>query len=137
MTKLSKHFSQSEFECRCSCKTEVIVSNKLLKLLEKMRLSVGGPLEITSGARCERHNSMVGGAKSSWHIPRDHVLYAADVAYWDGSIIGKASIMELYVLADKYRATGLGLYPRWVHVDKRPAQRARWVDEDWRWTNAT
>ena len=137
MTNLSKHFSQSEFECRCVCKCEVIVSSDLITLLEGIRVSLGVPVRVTSGARCETHNAKVGGAKRSWHIPRNHTLYAADITYWNKGEIDKMGILKLYALADKHHASGLGLYPSWIHVDQRPTKRARWIDKNWHWTDGS
>ena len=137
MTKLSKHFSQSEFECRCGCGCEVVVSSDLLELLEEIRVSVRAPLRITSGARCKKHNASVGGAKESWHVPRDNTLYAADVTYWHSRSIDTLGIFQLYALADVGHASGLGIYPGWIHVDQRPTKRARWIDKNWHWVDGS
>jgi len=142
MGKLSKHFSQSEFECKCRCSCEVVVSSDLLELLEGMRVSLGEGILVTSGARCRKHNTAVGGSPNSWHIPRNHTLYAADITFWDSGRRGKMDMLELYVLADRWHASGLGLYSGRIHVDQRPAKtlhpkRARWVDTSWKWNNGS
>jgi len=142
MGKLSKHFSQSEFECKCRCSCEVVVSSDLLELLEGMRVSLGEGILVTSGARCRKHNTAVGGSSNSWHIPRNHTLYASDITFWNPGRRGKMDMLELYVLADRWHAAGLGLYNGRIHVDQRPSKtlhpkRARWIDTSWKWDNGS
>jgi len=62
--RLTEHFMLSEFQCPC-CKT-VKLEPELLEKLEKLRLQ-WGPLRLTSGYRCERHNAEVGGVRHSLH----------------------------------------------------------------------
>jgi hypothetical protein len=136
--KISKHFWQKEFDCKCGCKTDVIVHSSLLSLLEKIRVALDAPIRITSGGRCEEHNQKVGGSKKSWHIPRpgNGILYASDISYWrDNASISKMDTLKLYTLANVNHAQGLGLYPGRIHVDTRPTKaRALWIDNPtWRW----
>ena len=142
MAKLSKHFSQSEFECKCGCGCEVIVSHELLDLLKNMRYALGEGILVTSGARCKKHNDAVGGTLHSWHIPRNHNLYAADITFLNPDRRGPMDILELYVLADRWQAAGIGLYDGRIHVDQRPSKtlhpkRARWVHTSWKWDNGS
>jgi len=137
MAKISKHFSESEFACKCGCNTEVIVSKDLLDLLEGMRVSLGVAIRITSGARCKSHNIKVGGASRSWHVPRNHTLYASDITYWDSKKRDEMGILKLYVLADRLGASGIGLYKGRIHVDCRPEKRARWTDSSWSWSDGS
>ena len=62
--RLTEHFMLSEFQCPC-CKT-VKLEPELLEKLEKLRLQ-WGVLRLTSGYRCERHNTQVGGVIHSLH----------------------------------------------------------------------
>ena len=135
MAKVSKHFSESEFACKCGCGAEVVVSRELVDLLEGMRVCLGVPLLITSGARCKSHNLKVGGASKSWHVPRNHTLYASDITYWNPKKRDEMGILKLYVLADRLGATGLGLYKGRIHVDRRPSGRARWTHSSWKWSD--
>lgn len=141
MAKLSKHFSQSEFECKCGCGCEVIVSRDLLDLLEGMRVSLGEGILVTSGARCKSHNLKVGGSTNSWHVPRNHTLFASDITYWNSRKRDKMDILKLYVLADRFGATGLGLYEGRIHVDRRPSgqrpNNARWTHSGWDWPDGS
>jgi hypothetical protein len=137
MPRVSKHFAQSEFDCKCGCNSEVVVSRDLIDLLEGIRVSVGDAIKITSGARCENHNRSVGGASESWHLTRNHTLYASDITYWDPAKRTNADILRLYVTADRIGASGLGLYSGRIHVDKRLTKRARWSHSSWNWDDAT
>ncbi len=77
MGDLTEHFSRSEFACKCNCGADGI-SEELVSKLEMVRLMYGKPIHITSGVRCEKHNSSsaVQGLKSSTHLDG----YAADIA---------------------------------------------------------
>ena len=39
-----------------------------VRMLEMMRISLGEPMVINSGYRCEKHNKKVGGAPNSAHL---------------------------------------------------------------------
>lgn len=71
--RLSPHFKLKEFQCNC-CGT-VKIHPMLLEALERLRELWGNPIVITSGYRCEKHNTEVGGAKESRHMKG----FAADV----------------------------------------------------------
>jgi len=126
MGDLSDNFSASEF--RCSCCGKVEIRCKLVIALEDLRSSIGRPMRILSGYRCERHNREVGGASNSRHLISD----AADI--W---VVG-SSLWKLVRQAQCVKAFengGIGLYPpykdgdRWrgnfLHVDTR-GHSARW-----------
>ncbi len=61
-----KHFSKSEFECPCCSK--VLVSRKLVFMLDLARSLAGIPFNISSGYRCKKHNKQVGGVNNSAHV---------------------------------------------------------------------
>lgn len=63
-----EHFKKSEFRCKCGCGFDNISTN-LVSILEDIRAYFGGkPLIITSGCRCSKHNSNVGGVAGSRHV---------------------------------------------------------------------
>lgn len=77
----SAHFSFSEWACGCGgnkpgCRV-IMVHRPLLADLEVYRSTLGQPVTIASGYRCELHNAEVGGAKDSQHLYGG----AADVDY--------------------------------------------------------
>lgn len=66
MLRVSDHFMLREFQCRCCGR--VMLSARLVELLEALREAAGRPLVLTSGYRCEAHNARVGGAPRSRHM---------------------------------------------------------------------
>ena len=132
--RLSKNFLDHEFQCPCGC-PPAAMDPKQIDLLQKLRDTLGEGLRVTSGIRCVSHNAKVGGAKRSWHIPRDGICYASDITFLSGSKSPKR-ILKLYVLADRLHFKGLGLYRTWIHADSRGGRRARWIDHHWNWRNS-
>lgn len=60
-------FSRSEFACKCNCGADDI-SPLLVQKIQKARDFLQSPIVITSGVRCEFHNSGVGGSPESSHL---------------------------------------------------------------------
>lgn len=112
----SKYFKPKEFACKCGCRLSE-VSDLLVQELDELREHFGVPVYITSGRRCDAHNTRVGGAPKSQH--KDGT--AADVQ------VQGVSPAEVYrYLNQKYpKKYGIGLYKTFVHLDVRP-QKARW-----------
>lgn len=61
----TKHFKESELACNCCGETRPSVA--LMIVLEDVRVNLGVTI-ITSGYRCFKHNTNVGGAKGSRHL---------------------------------------------------------------------
>lgn len=114
--KISEHFSDTEFACKCCKKIKYDV--KLVAKLECLRSAIGNkPIFLTSGYRCEKHNKNVGGAKGSYHLQGK----AADIYV-------KGDMLELEKMADRiFNTGGVGIYKKqgFVHVDVRSGKR-RW-----------
>lgn len=108
--KISEFFSKNELACKCCGELHANVSHYLIPALERIRELAKKPIIVTSGYRCLRRNTAIGGAKRSTHMSG----LGADI---------KAKGMtaeELYKLIDsdpKLRMGGLKLYPSWVHFD--------------------
>ncbi len=121
MTKLSKHFDDSEFKCRCCEQLHpggIMPPPQLLEFLEDIREHFTGlPVHINSGYRCPKHNAAVGGASASRHMIGD----AADL--WIEGI----SPVAVYKYADTIVAHsgGVGEYATFTHIDVR-GHKARW-----------
>jgi uncharacterized protein YcbK (DUF882 family) len=64
--KLSPHFSTTELMCE-NCHT-LVIDLSLIDLMEKLRVSINLPINITSGYRCPSDNAKAGGAKASMHL---------------------------------------------------------------------
>ncbi len=114
--RLSEHFIETEFGCRCACNM-VRVNVKLLAMLEKLRHILGGaPITVTSGYRCPAHNQAVGGAVSSRHLLGN----AADIT------VANATPAQVADMAETLGFPGVGRYRNFTHVDVRPGGPARW-----------
>ena len=66
-----KYFKRDEFKCRCGgqhCNGfPAEPSEKLVKLADRVREHFGVPITVSSGVRCEKHNTKVGGVANSRH----------------------------------------------------------------------
>jgi uncharacterized protein YcbK (DUF882 family) len=66
-----KYFTRDEFKCKCGKHCNgfpVEPKEKLVKLLDGVREHFNAPIYISSGLRCEIHNSAVGGVSNSRHM---------------------------------------------------------------------
>lgn len=65
-----KYFSRNEFKCKCGkcCDGFPAEPNRLLiEQAEQVREHFGAPVYVSSGVRCSKHNSNVGGVEGSRH----------------------------------------------------------------------
>jgi uncharacterized protein YcbK (DUF882 family) len=125
MGDLSKDFSRSEFVCKGTdcCDGSAPVHPALVTGLQELRDKVGGPLAISSGFRCRRHNAAIGGAQDSQHT----LGMAADVRVPEGWTAERLAALAETVAV--FRDGGIGIYPTWVHVDVRTTGPARWRND--------
>lgn len=123
-THAALNFTWVEFGCRCGlCGTNFSPSVKrqlgrLAVALQALR-DKAGPIRITSGYRCPRHNTAVGGVKDSQHV----LGMAADIV---SRTLTPEKLAELAATIPALAQGGIGIYPSWVHVDVRTNGRARW-----------
>ncbi|MCP4573379.1 MAG: hypothetical protein GY838_13570 [bacterium] len=80
--QLSENFDAHEFRCRgtnhhaqCACHGAVNVRVPLLMVLQNFRSSMGQPVTVMSGFRCDEYNKRVGGHLGSFH----RIGMAADI----------------------------------------------------------
>lgn len=135
MVWTSRHFKQSEFACRC-CGLSV-PDPGLVDLLDRLRDSVGLPVVVTSGTRCQVHNDTIGGSEKSLHVPRHDtggLSYAADI------MVPGASLESVYGIAVGLVGLDRGGLEvgvtqaggAWLHVDERVFRwRAGRVRGEW------
>lgn len=66
-----KYFKKSEFKCKCGGKYcngyPVDIQRELVEVADRVRKHFGAPATVSSGVRCEKHNSNVGGVSGSRH----------------------------------------------------------------------
>jgi hypothetical protein len=106
--QVTDHFALGEDQLECSCCGAVLLTDLFwahMELLERLRLMVG-PCTVTSGHRCEKHNTGVGGALRSLH--RD---FATDIKNRD--------LDAAYDAAVTLGFAGIGRYNSFVHLDRR------------------
>ena len=77
-----KNFTLEELACECGgkycTKFPSLISIRLLKNLQKTRNKLGVPMTITSGIRCQRWNTICGGATFSRHMRGQAIDFVSD-----------------------------------------------------------
>lgn len=120
--QISEHFNSDEFLCPCGKCAESFIDTVLIDKLEQARKKYAKPMKVTSGFRCARHNSEVGGVKNSAHANG----LAADVQPLN---VTKEELDNLYnVLYEIFDNIGDGRNLHFVHVDireKKPNDQKR------------
>ena len=115
-TYLSKNFKVSEFKCNDGSDT-VLISDKLVGLLQNIRDHFGAAVTINSAYRTESYNKKIGGATKSQHVNGT----AADIVVKGATPLEVAQYVE-HIMPD---SGGIGVYQSFTHVDVR-ASRSRW-----------
>lgn len=110
--RLSEHFTAAELACpHCGV---CVARDRLVQLLERIRMIDGRPLHIVSGYRCPVHNAAIAGATDSMH------MYGAAADLPPGRVTAAQAIRAM--------AVGVGTKGDWaVHVDVRDGARAHWI----------
>ncbi|MBN2401009.1 MAG: DUF882 domain-containing protein [Spirochaetes bacterium] len=107
--KLSKHFTDVEFRCRCGC-GQMIVNPKLLHKLEELRERINKPIIIHCVNRCIEHNAAVGGVGNSYHI-------SGKAADFHIKGLPMKNLHALILNSDDIFDGGIGVYDWGCHVD--------------------
>lgn len=67
-----KYFDRSEFACHCGGKYcngfPAEPKEKLIRVADNIRKTLGAPATVSSGVRCATHNANVGGVSNSRHL---------------------------------------------------------------------
>lgn len=122
MGDLTKHFSKSEFECKCGC-GEWDVDPQLINICEEVRTEVNMPVKINSGRRCKKHNAKVGGVVNSYHT----LGKAADLSC---ALTPKKLFETVKRLYEEGKLPGLEYckeYPWGVHIDTGKRRKNRFA----------
>jgi len=80
---LYKNFAQSEYECRCSCRSlekgNATINEELVVRIQELRNKCGFSLKINSGLRCKKHNIDSKGFPTSAHLDIGDGCMAVDL----------------------------------------------------------
>tara|TARA_Y100001951_G_scaffold99919_1_gene102560 strand:- start:126 stop:503 length:378 start_codon:yes stop_codon:yes gene_type:complete len=106
MGDLTKNFNREEYACKCGCGRDNI-KNELAASVQLVRDIVKRGIVITSGIRCEAHNTTIKAAPSSSHIDG----FAADLAY-KGSAERYQLLNAAMQVFDR-----VGIAKNFIHVD--------------------
>lgn len=115
---LSPHFTVKEFACHDGSDT-VLIDDRLVTLLEKIRDRFGKPIHINSAYRTAKYNAKIGGVSNSYHVKG----MAADI------VIDGVKSKEVAQYAEKIGCGGIGWYEakNFTHIDTRSGC-VRWKD---------
>lgn len=109
-----RHFSPTEFACKCGCGAGMEKMDPVfLGMLDEARELAGIPFVLTSAYRCPKHNRAVGGVEDSAHV-RGH---AVDIRC--------ASSHERFRIVSALLEAGfrrIEAAPTWIHADTDPAK---------------
>lgn len=105
---LTKNFAYDEMKCPC-CGAATMNPEFLIKL-QNLRDEFNEPMPVSSGFRCERYNTISGGAKESFHKKGR----AVDVVIFDSQ-----KRFDLVRLAIKNGIKGIEICDGHIHLDDR------------------
>ena len=109
---LTKNFSSAEMMCSCGC-GEDAMDPDFMKILQNIREDMNRPLRISSGVRCQTHNSLVSSTGSNGpHVPRTNGTQASDI------LIAGADALRLVDIARKHGVSGVGISQRGAHAKR-------------------
>lgn len=117
----TKHFSDGELMCSCGCKG--LPPKEFQDALERLRVSFGKPMRLSSAFRCPEYNAQV----SSTGENGPHTRGAVDVLAWGAearSLVGAAIAMGW---------SGIGIAQsgprrsRFVHLDTQAGPTRPWI----------
>ena len=114
--QVSADFKVREFRCRDGS-DEILISDRLVELLQKLRSHFGKPVILNSAYRTQTHNTSVGGSPKSQHLLGN----AADIVIEGVSPLETAQYVEFL----QPSSGGIGVYQTFTHVDVRTG-RSRW-----------
>lgn len=115
MAKITEHFDDSEFRCKCGC-NGCITNKKHVERLEALRSALNAKsIVISSGYRCPSHSVRVGGSSNDAHtlgFATDLIAYKKDGTPYSSITVAKE--------AEKIGFGGIGLIDNnYIHVDSR------------------
>jgi len=115
-------FRDSELMCHCGC--GLLPEQHSVERLYLLRFKLDEVMQVSSAARCRKHNKAAGGKSGSIHLPPD--LRSGDSLSWGGQgwdILGdKSKQLRIIKVALQCGYRGFGFAKTFIHIDdaKRP-----------------
>ena len=119
---ISKSFLKKEFDCPCDHCDQTLISDELVRRLEKLRQDLGCPIQITSAYRCDSYqlNLKQRGYETAHGLSTHQLGLAVDIK------TGKHTGEELERAAARVGFLAIGRGLTWIHVDMRDDRVRRW-----------
>lgn len=117
------HFSADELACKDGTPVPEEYwynAQMICERAEQLRRVVG-PLIVVSAYRTKAHNTKIGGAKRSLHLTASALDLKSQ--RWDAKILHDQYLN--LIRDDMVPDGGLGLYPKFIHIDLGRARRWR------------
>lgn len=115
--QLSKNFRLDEFKCKCGKCDPILVDDRLIEWLQKIRDHFGKSITVNSGYRCAKHNAdpKTGGSPGSHHVKG----MAADIR------VQGVTPEEVAMYAESIGIKRIGLYKKnaFVHIGSDTKKR--------------
>ena len=121
MVKDTKNFKASEFACKCGCGFNII-DQRVINMAQTIRDTLGVPVKVNSGCRCEKHNAKVGGVKGSKHTKGK----AADLSCSLGATKMFETVMRLHAEGKLQDLDYCKRYKWGIHIDCGGKRKNMW-----------
>ena len=103
---ISRYFKIEELECPCCKKCEM--DDKFLNVLDRIRTTLGKPIVVNSGYRCDKYNKKIGGKRNSAHV----LGLAADLL-----VANSQTRLLIVKYALDCNITRIGIGKNFIHID--------------------
>ena len=123
--KISEHFSQKDFSCKCGkCDTEIKISLGLIGGLELLRSKCRKHINILKGYTCPEYSITKKDFRKNYHS----LGIAADIT------IDNLNLKEAFKLAEtipEFKGIGLNLSEKHIHIDTRKEKnKTSWITQN-------
>lgn len=111
---LSRFFSLSEVACKCC---GGVPTKALLNKMDQIRKEFGAPINVTSGFRCEKHNTKIGGSKNSNHV-KGLAIDVLRTPTLEDFILKHLEHFDIYI-------EDSSVTPTWIHISIAPPKSGK------------
>jgi hypothetical protein len=114
---LREYFHDDELACRCGC--GLLPPNGAVERLYALRVLLLRTIQVSSAARCRKHNKKEGGKPGSIHMPPS-MRTATAAVYGGGAFdIIADTALQIQIISYGLRCgfTGFGLAKNYIHID--------------------